>query len=137
MKVEVMITKTRFFVLALLLLVVGVVAYNSNPANPAVFGHSANEIEGLSALGGIPSGAIIMFNMTCPSGWTRFSALDGKTTRGAATYGGTGGSDVHAHDVSVQTTNSDKSWRTPITHVTVLPSSSWPPYLNVIWCKKD
>lgn len=131
--------KRWFFVCALLLLVVGVVAYGTS--SPQVFGHSIDEIEGLRALiaagGGIPSGALVMFNTTCPSGWTRFSALDNRTTRGAATYGGTGGSDVHTHDVSVQTTNSVKGWRTPITQVTVLQSSSWPPYLEVIWCKKD
>ncbi len=51
MKLEVNVTKKRFFViLGAFLMLMGlliVYAYNSNPANPAVFGHSANEIEGV------------------------------------------------------------------------------------------
>jgi hypothetical protein len=47
--------------------------------------------------GGVPSGMIAMFDAACPSGWTRFSALDSKFPRGASTYGGTGGSDTHTH----------------------------------------
>lgn len=39
------VNKRWFFACALVLLIVGVVAYNSNPANPAVFGHSAGEVE--------------------------------------------------------------------------------------------
>ncbi|MBM3230320.1 hypothetical protein FJZ22_01535 [Candidatus Pacearchaeota archaeon] len=60
------VNKRWFFVCALLLLVVGVVAYNSNPANPAVFGHSIDEIEGLRALiaaggSGSTSGSSLQF----------------------------------------------------------------------------
>ncbi|MSS75299.1 hypothetical protein EXS73_03770, partial [Candidatus Pacearchaeota archaeon] len=49
-----------------------------------VFGHSAGEIEGLSSFLGdaIPTGAILLFNTTCPSGWTRFSGLDGRVPKG-------------------------------------------------------
>lgn len=48
------VTKKRFFgILGFVLLVAsifGVIAYNSSPGNPAVFGHSVDEIEGLRAL---------------------------------------------------------------------------------------
>jgi len=50
-----------------------------------------------SSGGGIPSGMIAIFDTSCPSGWTRFSALDGRYPRGAASYGSTGGSGSHSH----------------------------------------
>ncbi len=52
MKLEVNIRKKYFFVIISTLLVLSgifaVWAYRSNPANPSVFGHTANEIEGLT-----------------------------------------------------------------------------------------
>lgn len=47
----------------------------------------------------IPTGGkfIGIFNVACPSGWTRVAAFDGKVLKGAATYGGTGGADTHTH----------------------------------------
>jgi len=48
----------------------------------------------------IPSGMISMFTTSAPSGWTRFTALDGRFPRGASSYGGTGGSDTHTHTAS-------------------------------------
>ncbi|MDO8564146.1 MAG: hypothetical protein Q7R87_04005 [Nanoarchaeota archaeon] len=135
MKIEVNLKKRYFiFILASALLLgsmIAVYAYGTN--NPAIFGHSPGELEG----GGVPSGAIVMFDTVCPTGWTRFTGLDGKVAKGSATYGATGGADTHVHDVSVSRTNADKSWRTPIQDISILPSSSWPPYLEVVWCKKD
>ena len=53
----------------------------------------------VSGEAGIPTGgrAIVMFNVSCPAGWTRVTALDSKFIRGATTYGGTGGADTHTH----------------------------------------
>lgn len=117
---------------------ISVIAYApGNPsANPAIFGHSANEVEGGA---GIPSGMIGMFNSTCPSGWSRFSELDGKVPRGSDTYGGIGGSETHTHDhTDTYYYNVDGgSWRQPLAAVTIHESSSWPPYLNVVWCMKN
>lgn len=48
-------------------------------------------------LGTFPSGGIIMFDTSCPAGWTRFTALDGRFPRGASAYGATGGSVTHSH----------------------------------------
>ena len=47
----------------------------------------------------VPTGGkfIGIYKTSCPSGWTRATALDDKFLRGAATYGGTGGSDTHTH----------------------------------------
>jgi len=48
--VKIDISNRAFILIAILLIVIivggFVVAYNSNPANPAYFGHSVNEIEG-------------------------------------------------------------------------------------------
>jgi hypothetical protein len=48
--------------------------------------------------GDIPTGLISLRDTSCPSGWTRFSALDGKLPRGAASYSGTPfGTSTHSH----------------------------------------
>jgi len=51
----------------------------------------------------IPSGMIAMFTTSCPTGWTRATALDGKFPRGASSYGATGGSDAHRHGLAINT----------------------------------
>ncbi len=111
--------------------------------------------------GSVPAGAIMMFDTSCPpSEWTRFTTLDGKVPRGASTYGGTtGASETHTHSgprhvhgmshthsnactnchggkwtgtsgpSSITTTGAGGTGQTGST-------SSWPPYLNVVWCKK-
>jgi len=78
---------------------------------------ASNQTEQLGSLGDIevayssaigrgvmlPTGdkLIAVFNTTCPTGWTRVTAWDDKFIRGAATYGGTGGSSgTHTHSYS-------------------------------------
>jgi len=61
MKIELNLTKKRFFVLVGVILVLigvfGVYAYNSVYGNPAVMGHSADELEvNWDNIDGIPSG---------------------------------------------------------------------------------
>jgi len=89
-------------------------------------------------IGGIPSGMIAMFDTSCPSGWTRFAELDNRVPRGSATYGGTGGSDTHAHGLTrvAQLGVSGLAYTKNDQNSTAV-ESSWPPYLNVIWCKKN
>lgn len=85
----------------------------------------------------IPSGMIAMFDAACPSGWTRFTALDGRVPRGGAAYGPTGGADEHSHLLN-RNTNVFIGPGTAITmDDSTMSSSSWPPFLNVIWCKKN
>jgi hypothetical protein len=49
----------------------------------------------------IPTGMINMFDTSCPTGWTRVSALDGKFLAGGASYSATaGGSDSITLSVS-------------------------------------
>ena len=50
-----------------------------------------------AATNGVPTGAIFMMAGACPSGYTRFTALDDRFPRGNATYGATGGASSHDH----------------------------------------
>ena len=69
--------KVFYTLIALIFLIVAggiVFAYNSNPADPAVFGHSAEEIEGLEDVGGDLEQQIVCSDnktVSCPMGWTR------------------------------------------------------------------
>lgn len=48
-------------------------------------------------LSGIPSGAIAMFATACPSGWTRYTAMDDRFPMSGATAGAVGGNNTHTH----------------------------------------
>lgn len=48
----------------------------------------------------IPSGGIVMFDATVPTGFTRYSAQDGLFLRGDATAGSTGGASTNNHSVT-------------------------------------
>jgi hypothetical protein len=116
--------------------------------------------------GGVPSGLIAVFDAECPSGWTRVSAFDGRFVRGAAAYGATGGASTHTHTVDIWASNKSgtilsegKVSRDYIASTTGLwawysnqvsneqsrgkrettsgPSSGLPPYVDVVFCKKD
>lgn len=110
-----------------------------------------------AAPSGIPSGMIAIFDAAaCPSGWTRVSAFDDKFIRGKDTYGGSGGASTHTHTGPSHThTVTEGAW----VNVGSLPGgftllaggsatgsggtgntgsgSSLPPYIDVIFCKKD
>jgi len=102
----------------------------------------------------VPSGTIVMWSgTTIPDGWHRFTALDGLFPRGAATYGGTGGSETHTHGYSGNTDvenlpleYSDMRYypgaepHNAHTHGysgTTGSASSLPPYLDIIFIQKD
>jgi len=99
------------------------------------------------------SGNILLFaDTTCPAGWTRATALDGKFLYGSTTYGSTGGSNSHAHSdasatsSSISTTNITGSTSagtngttTSHTHTGLQASVSsnanvQPPYKDTILC---
>ena len=101
----------------------------------------------------LPAGAILIFDATVPSGWTRYSAQDGYYVRGENTAGSTGGSNVHTHTIGgtltapPETGNRQRTGGTQVstaltthTHLvsTTTPSaSSEPPYIEVILGKLD
>ncbi len=69
-----------YVLLSLLVLFGGMIAVNAfGGVDPAVMGHSAGEVEG----GGLPSGAVVSFNMaSCPSGWSEFTNAKGRVVVG-------------------------------------------------------
>lgn len=113
--------------------------------------------------GGTPSGAIMMFTGACPSGWSRFTALDGRFPRGANAYGTTGGTTNHAHiawtgdaqpyDRAFYANNCSGNWDGRFMYnlcwgaasdkyrhlhgVGVGVADNLPPYLDIIFCRKN
>lgn len=85
---------------------------------------------------GIESGMVVMFTSSCPSGWTRFTALDNRFPRGAASYGATGGSNTLSHSVGRDGYDGNFFRDTAIDTI-YNHTDYWPPYLDVIWCQKD
>ena len=104
------------------------------------------------------SGVIAMFDTACPTGWTSFSALNSTFPRGATTYGGTGGDATHIHSVNPPATNTGSDAeggyyaagsggsaipRTAHYHSVDIAAfdsvatSSLPPYLDMVFCKKN
>ena len=83
--------------------------------------------------GSLPPGMIVMFATACPSGWTRFAALDDRVPRGAVAYGATGGA----------VSNSAACGISPISNCSLMSmygtslTTGWVPYLDVIWCQKN
>lgn len=58
--------------------------------------HSGDPGDG-AAVNTVPAGLILIFDTSCPYGWTRVSAFDGKFIRGSSTYGTLSGTDTHVH----------------------------------------
>lgn len=100
----------------------------------------------------IPSDSISLFTSTVPSGWTRFSALDGYFVRGNSSYGATGGSTTHTHTITNTTTSSGNPFAScafasaslsvlsadhshSITSQSTSAGSNMPPYLPIIYGK--
>jgi hypothetical protein len=106
-----------------------------------------------------PAGIILVFQASCPSGWTRFTALDDKFVRGASGYGATGGG-THSHGLNPASATLASSGMatgavrddvgSPVgdsqeahTHgydrgaTTSSSDNPLPPYIAVIFCKKD
>ena len=98
----------------------------------------------------INTGLIAMFDSSTPTAWTRFSALDVKFPRGAATYGGTSGSATHNHTTVATTTANTSSTPVqsgtainaaarnhPVSSQTIPLADNTPPYLNIIYASAD
>ena len=56
-----------------------------------------------SGVGLVPPGAIMMFDATCPAGWTRYAALDNRFPMGSSIASTFGGSATHIHNVNPHT----------------------------------
>jgi hypothetical protein len=107
----------------------------------------------------LPSGFIAMFEGACPIGWTREASFDNYFLRGAAAYDSTPqGTESHQHTFSPGTvttsastesadkidTNNDAAFN-PSGHVHEFSvpgtasddKSPLPPYINVVFCRKN
>ena len=71
----------------------------ADAAKPIVLNVSGKVDSTMMPINGVPSGLIAIFDVACPTGWTRVTAFDSLFVRGAATYGGTGGADAHTHGI--------------------------------------
>lgn len=91
----------------------------------------------------VPSGMIAMFAGPCPSGWSRFTALDNAFPMGSSSYGASGGSSTSATGhgvvfVSGQGSGSFwASWRTGDPTLHDLPVSALPPFVTMVYCVKS
>lgn len=128
------------------------------PINASVYASLAGDIvdgkvtpqKVASGYGLIPSGFIVMSTMTCPSGWTRFSALDNRFPTGSSTFGTEGGNATHSHSITATSQtdigvvfNSQQGAGSKSTdwaradHIhAVSTESNLPPYMTVIFCQK-
>ncbi|NIM11523.1 MAG: hypothetical protein GTO45_16505 [Candidatus Aminicenantes bacterium] len=107
----------------------------------------------------LPSGFIAIFDSVCPQGWTRETSFDGYFFRGASAYNPTPqGNPGHSHTFNpgtVYTSNSTEKYdkidtnnecplasvdhNHPFTVPTVTSSSGspLPPYINIVFCRKN
>ena len=105
----------------------------------------------ISGYGLVPSGGVVMFTTDCPSGWTRFSAMDNAFPMGSASYGATGGSATHTHTLGAPNDKgqgvvftsgqgSGSTWenwgRADHSH-SVSTASHLPPYVTMVFCQKQ
>lgn len=94
---------------------------------------------------------IVMSTVLCPEGWTRASEYDDRFPFGSNTYGTTGGSSWHSHNITdtitgatmyrVDIGNGDRSFslytHTHSIDITTSTESIVPPYLSTIFCKNN
>lgn len=65
---------------------------------------TSGNVNARSSAGAEPQAAILMFDTSCPSGWTRQTQFDNAIPYGALTYSATpGGSATHTHGVASHT----------------------------------
>ena len=79
----------------------------------------------------------------CPPGWEHYSQLDDAVPRGtkitelSAKLGTTGGAGTHAHFISGARARGREDASAAQDQLWTQQASSWPPYIHVIWCKKN
>jgi len=125
--------------------------------------HSGDAGDGVTKDINLDSGVILIFDTSCPSGWTRVSAFDGLFLKGSSSYGTTGGGSSHSHSPGTPEALSYASvtydfgfvyndygdyWYDSYTadaggsavyqvQANFDSTSTEPPYIEVIFCKKD
>ena len=154
MNINISVEKRHLYVLSVLVLAFGAIVFVQGQG-VSNFGHTADQIEGLDD---VFTGMISMFSVDCPTGWTRFSELDGKFPRGdtLANYGVIGGSNeyrVHTYGTgadccsgTVKVARTKLEWKGESNSEVGVGDGVWkagpwavhdPSYVNVVYCKKD
>lgn len=98
-------TIAYFFTIVLIVLVIGArLAQSTNMTGLSYFEvvdlSVAGDVYAGGSIGGVPEGATLLFTSSCPTGWTRITAADGRYLRFSSTAGATGGSATHTHTYS-------------------------------------
>jgi len=123
-------------------------------AGSAWFGGSLTVAGSINGSNVVPVGQIALFDTACPTGWTRFSALDSYFPMGGATYGTYGGTWTHTHAVTGQSGGVIEpgvkevpvtggngqywSWHSHYAGSYATDSAyNIPPYLTMVFCKKN
>ena len=100
-----------------------------------------------------PQGTIVMASALPPLGWTRFTQLDEYYPYGSSSYGTTGGTSSHTHNIDIETSSdtgttalatgtpseslSVKNSHTHELTGVLQPYSNDPPYIKVLFIKKN
>jgi len=106
----------------------------------------------------VPQRAIMMFDTSCPTGWSRFANMDNTFPMGGSTYGATGGAANHSHTLiegtpegaggantvgvgnpggSMGSFSGGSSSIVYPTKDTTTSASNLPPYLTIVFCQKN
>ncbi len=156
MNINISIQKRHLYLFSLLILAFGTIIFVQGQG-VSNFGHTSDQIDGLDTL--VPTGMVSIFTTDCPSGWTRYSQLDGKFPRGAnfASYGLTGGSNEYR--IQIYKVGTDYGSHSPMVRqvkyewkdessssAAAQGSDGWytgpwavhnPPFFNVVYCRKN
>lgn len=80
-----------------------------------------------------------MFDRDCPEGWTRYTEMDRRFPRGGLQAGELGGGEEHAHsfDITARTSKDGAHDHMISVQGESQTSPSLPPYLNLVFCRRD
>ena len=147
MKLEINITKTRFWgltIIAISLAAVIILAAGEGKSNP---GHSAEEVEGT-----VPSSFCVFSSQAniCPQGFTKSERFNGNTIRGinsnpshdttAVNLNEQGGVDSYGTNGEAWSSGGDEQSNYKLINVgnaNEIKFNNWPPYVGVLICCKD
>lgn len=150
MEINISVKKRHVYLIGLLILAFGITALVQGQG-VSNYGHTIDQIDGFS-------GMIAMFDSSCPTGWTRYSELDGRFPRGdsEANVGSTGGSNEYRVQVygsgavccsgTIKAASIGLEWRGESESQKGAQDGRWtngpwavhdPLYKNMVYCKKD
>lgn len=154
MNINISVEKRHLYILIILVLAFGTIVFVQGQGVNN-YGHTADQIDGLDE---IFTGMVAMFDVDCPTGWTRYAELDGRFPRGddAANVGLVGGSNEYRVRTrgtgadccsgTVKVASIELEWKDESSSSVGVSDGQWksgpwavhePAYSNVVYCKKD